>query len=128
MNCIEWDGYRTPQGYGQKRFQGKTWYVHRVAWVEVHGPIPDEACVLHRCDNPPCYNIEHLFLGSRGDNMKDMAMKGRGRRIAFEITHCPAGHEYTEENTYSPPGSTRRVCRTCNRDKAREYQRKKRAH
>jgi hypothetical protein len=53
---------------------------HRVAWEEANGPIPDGKCVLHSCDNPPCCNPEHLFLGSDIDNVVDRDAKGRTAR------------------------------------------------
>ena len=77
--CIEWDRYLNKMFYGQVRRDGKLWLVHRLVWVEENGPIPDGLCVLHRCDNPPCINIEHLFLGTRPDNTNDMMAKGRQR-------------------------------------------------
>lgn len=49
----------------------------RVAWVATHGPIPDGLQALHRCDNPPCCNPAHLFLGTGLDNMRDKVAKGR---------------------------------------------------
>ena len=77
--CIEWSGPRNDDGYGRVSINGMRHYAHRVAWVQAHGPIPDGLCVLHRCDNPPCCNVAHLFLGTRRDNAKDRHRKGRTR-------------------------------------------------
>lgn len=55
---------------------------HHVAWVLTHGPIPDGFFVLHKCDNHPCCNPDHLFLGTQADNMTDMAEKGRSSNSA----------------------------------------------
>lgn len=52
---------------------------HRVAWELAHGPIPDNQCVLHKCDTPACINPDHLFLGTKRDNSVDMMRKGRHR-------------------------------------------------
>lgn len=75
--CWEWCKYKIPSGYGQVGWQGKVQLAHRVAWVLTYGPIPDGFGVLHRCDNPPCCNPEHLFLGTHQENMEDMVSKGR---------------------------------------------------
>ena len=50
-----------------------------MAWMLVNGPIPDGLLILHHCDNPPCCNPIHLFLGTQSDNMRDAASKGRIR-------------------------------------------------
>ncbi len=81
--CIEWTGYRRPLGYGEigvgRRDEG-TVATHRAAWELAHGPIPAGMFVCHRCDNPPCCNVDHLFLGTCADNVADMVAKGRGAR------------------------------------------------
>lgn len=64
-------------GYGQFRFRSRTQKSHRVSWVLVYGEIPENQCVLHKCDNPACVNPNHLFLGTHQDNVKDRDAKGR---------------------------------------------------
>lgn len=51
--------------------------MHRLAWESVHGPIPPGLFILHMCDNPPCYNVEHLRVGTQKDNIADAISKGR---------------------------------------------------
>lgn len=79
--CIPWIANALPRGYGLMRVKrdGK-WvqgYSHRIAWELKHGEIPEGQYVLHRCDNPACVNVEHLFLGTQKDNLTDMIAKGR---------------------------------------------------
>jgi hypothetical protein len=75
--CIEWTGNIDGTGYGRFCFKRKIELAHRAAWRLLKGAIPAGACLLHKCDNPPCVNPDHLFLGDRGDNARDMASKGR---------------------------------------------------
>ena len=75
--CWEWTAARNSDGYGFYCLYGKLFRAHRLSWVFVHGPIPRGLCVLHKCDNPPCVNPGHLFLGTQKDNIRDCQMKGR---------------------------------------------------
>src|SRR6266481_5793603 len=79
--CWEWQGHRNELGYGQMRTgKGPLERAHRLAWEFLNGPIPLGIQVLHHCDNPPCVNPAHLWLGTPMDNMRDMTAKGRRRR------------------------------------------------
>ena len=88
MDCIEWPKHRNEDGYGVRYYKGKYWKAHRAAWDEQVGPIPDGVRVLHRCDNPACTNVAHLFLGSQGDNVRDMASKGRHGKSTLTNEQC----------------------------------------
>lgn len=75
--CWLWLASKAPGGYGQVRINRVLVRAHRVAYERAVGPVPDGLHVLHRCDNPPCCNPAHLFVGTRSDNMRDMVAKGR---------------------------------------------------
>ena len=76
--CWEWTGPIYNGGYGRAYAgQRKSIGAHRLAWELSRGRIPKGLCVLHHCDNRPCVRPDHLFLGTRGDNARDMAAKGR---------------------------------------------------
>tara|TARA_R110002020_G_scaffold177711_1_gene370454 strand:+ start:157 stop:564 length:408 start_codon:yes stop_codon:yes gene_type:complete len=77
MTCTEWTGAKDEAGYGLAWKEGACRRMHRWAYAEKHGPIPDGLHVLHRCDNPSCYNTDHLFLGTHRENMQDKKAKGR---------------------------------------------------
>ena len=80
-DCLEWQSTKDAQGYGRfsMYIDGKQkWFsAHRLVWEWAMGPIPTGLCVCHRCDNPSCVNLEHLFLGTHKDNALDRDRKGR---------------------------------------------------
>jgi hypothetical protein len=88
--CWEWTASFRGLGYGQIKVNQKMLYAHRVSWEMANGPIPDGLCVLHHCDNPPCVNPDHLFLGTQADNMRD---KVRKNRQGFPWKVAPCHHE-----------------------------------
>lgn len=77
--CWPWMGNQNGQGYGRicSHRGGHTKMAHRVSYELTYGPIPEGLCVCHRCDNPLCVRPDHLFLGTKRDNIQDCIRKGR---------------------------------------------------
>lgn len=103
-------------GAGASREDRRTVYAHRLAWELANDrEIPAGMLACHRCDNPPCCNPAHIFIGTPKENLQDMSRKGR--HFAQKKTHCKWGHEFTPENTAVQHGKYR-ACRACRRRKA----------
>lgn len=81
--CWLWTGNLATTGYGRI----KKLYAHRISYEMFNGKIPDGMFVCHKCDNPPCVNPDHLFLGTQLDNIRDMHKKGRNNNLSGENTH-----------------------------------------
>jgi hypothetical protein len=76
--CWTWAGAHDTDGYGRlEAFGAKHAGAHRVAWILANGPIPEGLFVCHRCDNPGCIRVDHLFLGEPRENTQDSLRKGR---------------------------------------------------
>lgn len=75
--CWEYAGGRTFDGYGQITVNGVGRRVHRVSYELYIGPIPSSKLVRHTCDNPACFNPQHLVLGTDKDNVADAIQRGR---------------------------------------------------
>jgi hypothetical protein len=75
--CWNWKKGKTSKGYGTFYISRISMQAHRVAYALTFGDIPENMCVLHRCDNPACCNPSHLFLGTNQDNVDDKMQKGR---------------------------------------------------
>ena len=81
--CWPWVGTRDPKGYGRFCHNGVRTRAHRVAFRLAHGSVPSGLSVCHHCDNPPCCNDSHLFVGTNADNVADRHAKGRSRGPSF---------------------------------------------
>lgn len=77
--CVEWKLHRNKLGYGTLKYKQKAYMAHRFHWEYKNGKIPEGLIICHKCDNPCCINIDHLFVGTYKDNSEDMKSKGRGR-------------------------------------------------
>lgn len=75
--CHNFTGRLDSYGYAQIKDKGKAILVHRWAWSQINGPVPDGLGILHKCDNRSCINPDHLYAGDQKQNMADMFARGR---------------------------------------------------
>jgi hypothetical protein len=97
-DCWLWTGCYMPYGYGAFWLGANNIGAHRVAWMIANKTdIPDGMLICHHCDNPPCVNPKHLFLGTRGDNWRDCIAKNRCpqlKRLHPPIESIPRGEQH----------------------------------
>lgn len=115
--CWPWLKGRDDQGYGVWYADGNKHKAHRWLLGHLRGrPLigrqsgVEDGC--HRCDNPPCCNPRHLYVGTRKRNVADAVE--RSRLWQLRRTHCPAGHPYSGDNLEVRKSGARR-CKACTR-------------
>ena len=125
--CWIWTGYLNPKGYGRAPAgkvsdKAKSILTHRAMYELYVGQIPLDLTIDHLCRNTACGNPKHLRILTVSENSKG---NGWARK-----THCPQGHEYTDENTYyykQSNGGSKRNCKTCKRESGRRRHAKAKA-
>lgn len=124
--CWLWIGGKNHYGYGSfQTRRGDGWFAaqaHRVAYEALVGPIPDGLTIDHLCRNRACVNPAHMEPVTRGENV----LRGESAAATHaRKTHCKYGHEFTPENTYTPPGRDVRMCRACIRERPPQNRRRR---
>lgn len=71
-DCLIWPYCVAQNGYGQVRWEGKTWLVHRLSFYLANGHITPKAPIHHKCARRTCINPNHLQMASQADNMLEM--------------------------------------------------------
>jgi hypothetical protein len=132
-NCVNWTG-ALRSGYAALNVNGHLYSGHRIIAV-MFGLMPADSPLYidHTCMNKRCINPQHLEPVTHAENNKRAWERGEYQTTGFGLvnkkkTHCPRGHEYTPENTYTGPNAATRSCRTCRTaQKHADYLRKKAA-
>lgn len=106
--CLEWSRKSKANGGYGVLCVGRKGQIraHRAAWAIKNGAIPDGFYVCHKCDNPLCCNIDHLFLGTPKDNMADKEAKGRGTKPPVRYGELHHNSTISDEQVFTIRNST----------------------
>jgi hypothetical protein len=123
VRCLEWQAKTNRQRYGLIPVGGQWQLAHRWAYATFRNAIPRGMCVLHKCDNPSCVEVAHLFIGTNQDNIRDRDAKGRGpvgtrnpmskldEATVLEIRKSYATGAYSQARLASERGVSRELIR-----------------
>lgn len=105
-DCLVWTGAINSKGYACFFADGASVLAHRLAWEDVHGPIPDGLTIDHTCRVRTCVNVDHLEVVTRAENIR----RGHKLNVGDE---CQRGHSIASEaDLYIAPRGSHE-CRTC---------------
>lgn len=123
--CKVWDGCKNADGYGRINRDGRVQNIHRYTMEKHLGrKLEPTECVLHDCDNPPCYELAHLYVGTKKQNARDKVARGRHISANALKTECKNGHPFNSDNTYLNKNTGQRTCKPCRNARARKRYRK----
>ena len=86
--CILWKGWKNNHGYGKFSIGKKYKFAHRMAYELFVSTIPIDLQVLHKCDVRDCCNIDHLYVGTHADNMRDVSERNRHNNVGSKNGHA----------------------------------------
>lgn len=118
-DCWTWTAALRGDGYPSFWLDGRNQGAHRISYEIFVGPIPDGMAIDHRCSNRSCVKPDHLEVVTTSENLSRRDLPTGANTWQGAKTHCPHGHEYTDENTIRSGKS--RVCRACRRAYKRRY-------
>ena len=125
-SCWLWTGAISSSGYGSFRIGEKNFKAHRQSYIMHTGQIPQSLEVCHSCDVRSCVNPEHLWLGTRSDNMKDMFSKNRNGISSRPRIYCKRGHHLDTYAMFVRKNcKLARYCGECKRMRDSDYRKKK---